>query len=95
MQAANDCSYRGITDILEYILKKKYQEELIEPGSLDLKLRFACDGAKISKKLNSVRGVMKLLHDRSDVNNASMSPDDEHTLFFFTGKYNLKRNLHC
>ncbi|XP_052075780.1 uncharacterized protein LOC127713848 [Mytilus californianus] len=88
--AANDCSYRCITDILEYIIQKYYQEELIAPGPLDLKLRFACDGAKISKKLNSVRGVMKLLH-------ASMSPDDEHTLFFFTGEenhYSLKKYGH-
>ena len=52
-----------------------------------LLLRFACDGAKIAKKLNSVRGVMKILQDRRDVENATMSPDDEHTLFFFTGNY--------
>ncbi|CAC5358958.1 unnamed protein product [Mytilus coruscus] len=96
-KAANDCSYRCITDILEYIIQKNYQEELIAFGPLDLKLRFACDGAKISKKLNSVRGVMKLLHDRNDVNNASMSPDDEHTLFFFTEEenhYSLKKYGH-
>lgn len=58
-----------------------------------LLLRFACDGAKISKNINSVRGVFKILIPRNslpkDVKGISMSPEDEFTLFFYIGIFSF------
>ena len=70
---------------MAYPKYKKYLE------NDSLLLRFACDGAKISKNINSVRGVFKILLPRNSLpevaDDISMSPEDEFTLFFYIGMY--------
>lgn len=82
-----DCTRRKAKDILEYVMSYSKNEKYLENDTLIL--RFACDGAKISKNINSVRGVFKILIPRNslpeDVKGISMSPEDEFTLFFYIG----------
>lgn len=82
-----DCTRRKAKDILEYVMSYSKNEKYLENDTL--LLRFACDGAKISKNINSVRGVFKILIPRNslpeDVKGISMSPEDEFTLFFYIG----------
>ena len=63
---------------------------MAKDGDVNLIMRFSCDGAKITKKLNSVRGVVKVIVERDqlpmNIEELSMSPEDELTLFFFIGK---------
>ena len=90
-QLSVDCSTRKIEDVLSYVLQLPRYQNIATGDRISLMLRFACDGAKITKKLNSVRGVFKILEDRSNLPNTlddlSMSPEDELTLFFFMGMY--------
>ena len=52
---------------------------------------FACDGAKISKNMNSVRGVFEILLPRNslteEADDISMSPEDGFTFFFYITMY--------
>lgn len=53
-------------------------------------VRFATDGAKMAKKKDSVRGVIKILCPR-DTENIQMhgckeSPHNENTIYLFMGK---------
>lgn len=78
-----DCTRRKARDILEYVMSYSKNEKYLENDTL--LLRFACDGAKISKNINSVRGVFKILIPRNslpeDVKGISISPEDEFTFF--------------
>lgn len=69
-----DCTRRSINDILEYVSDGHTE------GRTKLLLCFSCDGAKLTKKINSVRGVFKILHPRdslpASIDQLSMSPDD-------------------
>lgn len=79
-----DCTRRSVNDILEYVSDGHTEDRT------KLLLRFLCNGAKLTKKINSVRGVFKILHPRdslpASIDQLSMSPDDELTLFFYLGK---------
>ncbi len=87
LQPNEDAAFRRLQDLVEY---KVTQGKLNIPASGKLLLRFACDGAKIGKKKNSVRGCVKVLQDRKmlpETSDAiSTTPDDELTLFLFLGK---------
>lgn len=86
-----DCTRRKARDILEYVMSYSKNEKYLENDTL--LLRFACDGANISKNINSVRGVFKILIPRNslpeDVKGISMSPEDEFTLFFYIGIFSF------
>lgn len=92
-QRTKKCSRRRLVDVLEVLLRKKKYAHLLQEstGDINLMLRFAADGAKLSKYQDSVRGVMKIVLPRPDLSDPlvplSMSPDDETTLFLYTGKY--------
>lgn len=86
-----DCTRRKARDILEYVMSYSKNEKYLENDTL--LLRFACDGANISKNINSVKGVFKILIPRNslpeDVKGISMSPEDEFTLFFYIGIFSF------
>ena len=62
-----------------------------EEDTVTLTLRFATDGAKMSKNINSVRGVVCLVKPRETPDDcerlAINSPNDELTLYLYTGKF--------
>lgn len=83
-----DCTRRKAADIIEYVMKQqKFKELYAEEETLPL--RFSCDGAKISKNINSVRGVFKILAPRhslpKEIEEMSMSLKNEYSLFFNIG----------
>ena len=53
-----------------------------ENANLTLTLRFSCDGAKMSKHKQCVKGVVKLVREDGTHN----SPHDEYTLFMYMGR---------
>ena len=67
-------------------MQKQYKYLLEEDEVL---LRFSADGAKLAKKIDSVRGVVKVLPHRDKLEKVSFKPADEVTLFFFRGKQNI------
>lgn len=83
-----DCTRRKAADIIEYVMKQQKFKELYAEEET-LLLRFSCDGAKIAKNINSVRGVFKILTPRhslpKEIKELSMSPEDEYSLFFYIG----------
>ncbi len=86
LQPNEDAAFRRLQDVVEYQVT---QGKMAMPTKL--LLRFACDGAKIGKKRNSVRGCVKVMTDRDRLpeteGHISITPDDELTLFFFLGMY--------
>lgn len=83
-----DGTRRKAADIIEYVMKQQKFKELYAEEET-LLLRFSCDGAKIAKNINSVRGVFKILTPRhslpKEIKELSMSPEDEYSLFFYIG----------
>jgi hypothetical protein len=81
---------RNLHQVLEFLLDTPANRHIIQtPGSPTVTLRFACDGAKITKYRNSVRGVCKLMQPKGDLQGAHIndSSDDELTLFLYMGKF--------
>lgn len=78
---------RCLKDVLEYMLRMKENTNILDVDTPDVTvtLRFSTDGAKMSKKITAVRGVVYLVNDRDKI--TLHSPDDEVTLFLYTGKY--------
>uniref|UniRef100_A0A8W8JR70 SAP domain-containing protein n=1 Tax=Magallana gigas TaxID=29159 RepID=A0A8W8JR70_MAGGI len=85
-----DCSTRKLEHILEFVLQHQKYQKYIENDTVTL--RFSCDGAKIAKNISSVRGVFKILAPRQSLpdklEDLSMCPEDEFTLFFYIGDEN-------
>ncbi|XP_062619871.1 uncharacterized protein LOC134281418 [Saccostrea cucullata] len=85
-----DCSSRKLEHILEFVLQHQKYQRYIENATVTL--RFSCDGAKIAKNISSVRGVFKILAPRQplpdSLQDLSMCPEDEFTLFFYIGEEN-------
>lgn len=85
-----DCSTRKLEHILEFVLQHQKYQKYIENDTVTL--RFSCDGAKIAKNISSVRGVFKILAPRQslpdNLEDLSMCPEDEFTLFFYIGDEN-------
>lgn len=84
---SGDGSIRSLNSVIDHILALPENEHIINApeDEITITLRFACDGAKITKVKDSVRGVVKLidLHNRGGRQD---SPDDEMTLFLYMGK---------
>lgn len=87
-QVGVDCIIRKLEDVLEYILTQLDALQWYAPENHQV-LQFSCDGAKLTKKLNSLRGMFKVLVPRNklpdEIEKLSMSPNDELTLYFYLG----------
>ncbi|KAK7501225.1 hypothetical protein BaRGS_00007710, partial [Batillaria attramentaria] len=82
----NGCS-RRLSDILELVLQRSTFSWVLERG--EVLLRFACDGAKITKNKHSVRATVRIMADKRDALTpkcVKLSPEDEFTLLFYMGK---------
>ena len=77
---------RRLSDVLNFILSLPCNRHILENAAdvLHVTLRFACDGAKVTTKKHSVRGVVQLVGSREDIK--LPSPEDEVTLFVYEGK---------
>ena len=80
----DDAAHRSVHQVLSYLLLQKKNRYLLEEEVV--LLRFSADGAKLAKKIDSVRGVLKLLPPRNMLQKVSFKPVDEVTLFFFRGR---------
>lgn len=88
-----DFARRPLQDLMEYLLESETHNYIIETD-LDIvhvPVRFSTDGAKMAKKKDSVRAVIKILSPRDSQNlnqHASQeTPDDEVVLYMYMGKY--------
>ena len=79
-----DGSRRSIQEILEYLLQIEDVKEAIKQGGKTIKLRFAADGRRTSKRIGTVMAVFNILaEDRH-------SFEYQYTLALYNGKYILK-----
>lgn len=94
-QIHNDAAFRRLEDIVDFIYTDGNNTEYIsqQEDVATMLMRFSTDGAKMGKNIDSVRGVVKPLIPRdrlpASVNEISMSPEDEYTLYLYMGKNSL------
>ena len=82
---SEDAVRRPLLAILKFLLQKPENQHLLQgPGDTRLTMRFSSDGAKISKKINAVRGVV-FLYDRTQ-EPSNHSSEDEISIYLYTGK---------
>lgn len=75
--------------MLEYLLEIKDVKEAIKRGGRTVKLRFAADGRRTSKRIGTVMAVFNVLaEDRH-------SFEYQYTLPLYNGKHLLKSSLKC
>ncbi|XP_070184467.1 uncharacterized protein [Littorina saxatilis] len=79
---------RQLSDIVEFMLDMPENRHLLQTtaSSTTITLRFACDGAKITKHKDSVRAVCKLLRSQEVCAAHKESSDDEISLIVYMGK---------
>lgn len=87
---SKDGNRRTVQQALEFLLDSPANHHLLrtDQTEINITLRFACDGAKLTKYKDSVRAVFKLIqpkeHQTSHLND---SPEDEITLFIYMGQF--------
>ena len=67
-----DACRRDLLDVVEYLLSLPDNRYILDSNEeeVTITLRFASDGAKMIKRKDSVRGMVKLIHDRNGKENS-------------------------
>ena len=78
-----DGTHRSIKEVLEYLISVHDIKEAIKADRKTIKLRFAADGRRTSKRIGTVMAVFNILaEDRHTF-------DYQYTLVLYNGKYKL------
>ncbi|KAK7474936.1 hypothetical protein BaRGS_00033823, partial [Batillaria attramentaria] len=83
---SRDGCIRTVAKVVEYVMDLPENQPILnqDENVIRIIMRFACDGAKITRRKDSVRGVCKLI---APVQNGRLqrkdSPEDEITLFLY------------
>ena len=76
-----DGSRRSVKEVLEYLLQMDDVKEAIRRGGKTIKLRFAADGRRTSKRIGTVMAVFNILAENRH------SFEYQYTLALYNGKY--------
>jgi hypothetical protein len=82
----HDFASRTLKDIVHYFLSQEKYQYISESDTPEIILRFSSDGCKLTKGLSSVRSVLQMVNPR-DGPLPRISPQDEVTIYLYTGKY--------
>ena len=77
----NDGCFRRISDVIKYLSETPGIEDILGQEGSTIKLRFAADGRKTSKKVGSVMAVFSLLAE------GKQSASHQYTVCLFNGKF--------
>nr|KAG5690554.1 hypothetical protein BaRGS_014687 [Batillaria attramentaria] len=86
---SRDGCIRTVAKVVEYVMDLPENQPILnqDENVIRIIMHFACDGAKITRRKDSVRGVCKLI---APVQNGRLqrkdSPEDEITLFLYMGE---------
>ena len=86
MQAETcDAARRSVGDVVKFLLQKPENSHYLAKvqDDIHISMRFATDGAKMTKNLTAVKEVSLLISDWHSIK--LPSPDDEMTLYLYTG----------